>query len=60
MKNTIKKEFYNKIARSGGVLDHGAYRYWIESPTEVKRIRREYLDTTAALDKTNWVIMAVK
>lgn len=55
---TITKDFYNKIAHEGGIYDTKTYRYVIESPTEIKRLRVEYLDTTAAY--TGWELLTVK
>lgn len=61
MKKTISKEFYKKIAREQGILDTKTYRYVIIDQTTVKRIRREYLDTTASLPHScNWEVMTVK
>lgn len=58
---TITKDFYNKIARECGIYDTKTYRYVIATPTEVKRIRVEYLDTTEALPQAgNWERLAVK
>lgn len=61
MKKTITKEFYNKIAREQGILDTKTYRYVIINQSTVERIRREYLDTTAALrSEGNWETLTVK
>lgn len=61
MKKTITKEFYNKIAREQGVLDTKTYRYAIINQSTVERIRREHLDTTAALrSEGNWETLTVK
>lgn len=57
----ITKEFYQKIARNGGIYDTKAYRYVINSPTEVQRIRIEYLDTVGALPHAgNWEHLVVE
>lgn len=42
---------YDKIARAGGIYDTKKYRYIIDTKTgDIKRIRIELLDTTAARD----------
>lgn len=58
---TISKEFYSKIVKTGcGILDTKTYRYVIDGPCEVKRIKIEYLDTTESLVKSNWETVGVR
>ena len=61
MKKTINHEFYKNIARSQGILETKTFRYVIIDQTTVKRIRLEYIDTTAALPQSgNWEVLEVK
>ena len=56
---TITKEFAQKIIRNQGVLDTRIYRYVYDTTDgSYRRIRKEYLDTTAAC--TEWEAVTVK
>ena len=56
---TITKAFAQKIIREQGVLDTRTYRYIYDTADDsFRRIRREYLDTTAAY--TEWETVTVK
>lgn len=55
---TIAKDFEQEI-RKLGFVDTKTYRYTVDgSNGEIKRIRKEYLGTTAAL--TEWETVTVK
>lgn len=46
---------YDKIANEGGVYDTKKYRYVIDPCTkDIKRLPLVYLDTTTALDLSEW------
>ena len=56
---TITKAFAQKIIREQGVLDTRTYRYIYDTTDDsFRRIRKEYLDTTAAY--TEWETVTVK
>lgn len=56
---TITKEFAQKIIREQGILDTRTYRYVYDTTDgSYRRIRKEYLDTTAAC--TEWETVTVK
>ena len=56
---TITAEFAKKIIREQGVLDTRIYRYVYDTTDgSYRRIRKEYLDTTAAY--TEWEAVPVR
>lgn len=55
---TITKAFAQKIIRNQGILETATYRYVYEMDGSFRRIRKEYLDTTAAC--TEWETVTVK
>lgn len=57
---TITKDFEQEI-RKLGFVDTKTYRYTVDGRNgEIKRIRKEYLGTTACLDESNWETVTVK
>ena len=53
----MTKAFEQKVVREG-IVDTATFRYVFDDLTgTIKRIRLEYLDTTAELDKDNWEIV---
>lgn len=58
----MKREFIQRIFREG-VVDTRKYRYVIkwycDTYGEIRRLPLEYLDTTRALNKDNWELMAI-
>ena len=55
---TITAEFAKKIIRNQGILETDTYRYVYEMDGSYRRIRKEYLDTTAAY--TEWEAVTVR
>lgn len=55
---TITKEFAQKIIRNQGILETDTYRYVYEMDGSFRRIRKEYLNTTAIY--TEWETVTVK
>ena len=56
---TITAEFAKKIIRERGILDTRTYRYVYDTTDgSYRRIRKEYLDTTAAY--AEWQAVAVR
>lgn len=56
---TITKAFAQKIIRNQGIIETATYRYIYDTENgSFKRIRKEYLDTTAAC--TEWENVTVK
>ena len=57
----MKTTLFERICKEG-IVDTKTYRYCYEGKNEdgkivIKRIKVEYLDTTAALDQDNWEII---